>query len=227
MRQPSLIARARVSASPSAAGSACQEMHEPISHHMTGIRSWSPITARPVISARAAASASARAAACLSAGAGLGAGISLSAGIYVSAGGSLSAGAGLGEGISRGEGFWPGVADAVRSGVGIAGRVGAAVVPELGEPAVRLEPAVLPEPAGVLRLDLDLHVGPPVVASGVRRAAAGDLPRGQARALRYGRPLPACHSAAARIANTSGTITTFFLDHPHWRPNGVELGKEG
>jgi hypothetical protein len=39
MRQPASIARARVSASPSAAGSACQEMHEPISHHMTGIRS--------------------------------------------------------------------------------------------------------------------------------------------------------------------------------------------
>jgi len=39
MRQPAAIARARVSASPSAAGSACQEMHEPISHHMTGIRS--------------------------------------------------------------------------------------------------------------------------------------------------------------------------------------------
>ena len=39
MRQPALIARARVSASPSAAGSAWKEMHEPISHHMTGTRS--------------------------------------------------------------------------------------------------------------------------------------------------------------------------------------------
>ena len=39
MRQPAAIARARVSASPSAAGSACQETHEPISHHMIGIRS--------------------------------------------------------------------------------------------------------------------------------------------------------------------------------------------
>ena len=39
MRQPAAIARARVSASPRAAGSACQETHEPISHHMTGIRS--------------------------------------------------------------------------------------------------------------------------------------------------------------------------------------------
>ena len=39
MRQPAPIARARVPASPSAAVSACQEMHEPIWHHMTGIRS--------------------------------------------------------------------------------------------------------------------------------------------------------------------------------------------
>ena len=39
MRQPAAMARARVSASPSAAGSACQEMQEPISHHMIGIRS--------------------------------------------------------------------------------------------------------------------------------------------------------------------------------------------
>ena len=39
MRQPAAIARARLSASPSAVGSACQEMHEPISHHMIGIRS--------------------------------------------------------------------------------------------------------------------------------------------------------------------------------------------
>ena len=39
MRQPAPIARARVSASPSAAGWAYQEMHEPISHHMIGIRS--------------------------------------------------------------------------------------------------------------------------------------------------------------------------------------------
>jgi len=39
MRQPASIARARASASPSAAGSAYREMHELISHHMTGIRS--------------------------------------------------------------------------------------------------------------------------------------------------------------------------------------------
>jgi hypothetical protein len=38
MRQPALIARARASASPSAAGSVRQETHDPISHHMTGIR---------------------------------------------------------------------------------------------------------------------------------------------------------------------------------------------
>src|SRR5580693_2293580 len=39
IRQPAPIARARESASPSAAGSVYQEMHEPISHHMIGIRS--------------------------------------------------------------------------------------------------------------------------------------------------------------------------------------------
>ena len=39
MRQPAVIARARASASPSAAGSEFQEMQEPISHHMIGIRS--------------------------------------------------------------------------------------------------------------------------------------------------------------------------------------------
>jgi hypothetical protein len=38
MRQPALIARARASASPSAKGSPRQEMHDPISHHMIGIR---------------------------------------------------------------------------------------------------------------------------------------------------------------------------------------------
>ena len=39
MRQPARIARARASPSPSAPGSECQEMQEPISHHMIGIRS--------------------------------------------------------------------------------------------------------------------------------------------------------------------------------------------
>ena len=39
MRQPASIARARASPKPSAAGSAYQEMQEPISHHMIGIRS--------------------------------------------------------------------------------------------------------------------------------------------------------------------------------------------
>jgi len=38
-RQPAAMTRARMSASPSAAGSVCQEMHEPISHHMIGILS--------------------------------------------------------------------------------------------------------------------------------------------------------------------------------------------
>ncbi len=46
IRQPAWMARARLSASPSADGSACHEMQEPISHHMIGIRSSSPITAR-------------------------------------------------------------------------------------------------------------------------------------------------------------------------------------
>jgi len=54
IRQPALIARARLSASPSAARSACHEMQEPISHHAVGIRSSSPISARTVkASARA------------------------------------------------------------------------------------------------------------------------------------------------------------------------------
>ena len=39
MRQPARIARERASPSPSAPGSECQEMQEPISHHMIGIRS--------------------------------------------------------------------------------------------------------------------------------------------------------------------------------------------
>ena len=39
MRQPARIARARASPSPSAAGSENQEMQEPSSHHMMGIRS--------------------------------------------------------------------------------------------------------------------------------------------------------------------------------------------
>ena len=39
MRQPARIARARASPSPSAPGSECQEMQEPLSHHMIGIRS--------------------------------------------------------------------------------------------------------------------------------------------------------------------------------------------
>jgi len=54
IRQPALIARARLSASPSAARSACHEMQEPISHHVVGIRSSSPISGRTgKVSARA------------------------------------------------------------------------------------------------------------------------------------------------------------------------------
>ena len=54
IRQPALIARARLSASPSAERSACHEMQEPISHHVVGIRSSSPISARTgKVSARA------------------------------------------------------------------------------------------------------------------------------------------------------------------------------
>ena len=64
MHQPASIARARASPKPSAAGSACQEMQEPISHHMIGIRNSSPITARTVASAGSArAAGSARTAA--------------------------------------------------------------------------------------------------------------------------------------------------------------------
>jgi hypothetical protein len=44
----------------------------------------------------------------------------------------------------------------------IAGRVGAAIIPEFGEPAVRLEPVVLLERASIVWPDLDLHVGLPL-----------------------------------------------------------------
>jgi hypothetical protein len=56
-RQPAEIARARASASPSAAGSAWRPMQEPISHHAAGSRSWSPIAARCGFSAREMTSA--------------------------------------------------------------------------------------------------------------------------------------------------------------------------
>jgi hypothetical protein len=60
-------------------------------------------------------------------------------------------------------------ARASRLGVAWAGGFGIFAVPELGEPVVELKHA------GVLWLDLDLHVEPPV-EPGVSRAAASDMP---------------------------------------------------
>src|SRR5215475_15209915 len=48
-RHPAESARARMSASPSAAGLVWCEMHCASSHHTIGIRSWSPITARSAV----------------------------------------------------------------------------------------------------------------------------------------------------------------------------------
>jgi len=118
MRQPAPIARARVSASPSASRSEYQEIHEPISHH-------SPRGSR-------GAGLGLRAGLGLSAGAGLGAGLGLSARISVSPGAGLSAGASLGEDISLSESCLPGLVGAIRPGVPIARRLATAIVAELG-----------------------------------------------------------------------------------------------
>jgi len=53
-RHPAESARARMSASPSAAGLVWCEMHGAISHHTIGIRSWSPIRASPAVPGREA-----------------------------------------------------------------------------------------------------------------------------------------------------------------------------
>jgi hypothetical protein len=44
----------------------------------------------------------------------------------------------------------------------IAGRPGLAIVPELGEPAIHLEPVRLVEHAWIMWPDLDFHVAPPI-----------------------------------------------------------------
>ena len=80
----------------------------------------------------------------------------LSAGIGLSAGISLSAGIGLSEG------FGPGIIGAAWFGVGIAGRLGMAIVAEFGKPVAHLGPAVFLGHAAVVMADLDLHVRSPV-----------------------------------------------------------------
>jgi hypothetical protein len=53
-----------------------------------------------------------------------------------------------------------GMVVAHRLGVFVAHRVGAVIVPECGEPIACLAPVVVMEHVGVVRPDLDLHVGP-------------------------------------------------------------------
>jgi hypothetical protein len=82
----------------------------------------------------------------------------LSAGIGLSAGISLSAGIGLSPGIGLSEGFGPGIIGAACFGMGIAGRLGMAIVAEFGKPVAHLGPAVFLGHAAVVMADLDLHV---------------------------------------------------------------------
>ena len=126
------IARARMSASPSAAGSAWCPIQEPISHHATGRRSWSPIVARSGLGSRRVA-LSAR---CGGVGGGVISGVSARA---------LTSGAGLGDcggpaGRRRGGGLRPGAAIIGRFGEAVVGRSGGVVVPQFGEPVVGPEP---------------------------------------------------------------------------------------
>jgi hypothetical protein len=74
----------------------------------------------------------------------------LSAGIYLSASIYLS------------EGFRPGIIGAACFDVGIAGRLGMAIVAEFGKPVAHLGPAVFLGHAVVVMADLDLHVRSPV-----------------------------------------------------------------
>jgi hypothetical protein len=74
----------------------------------------------------------------------------------------LSAGVGLSTGIGLSEGFGPGIIGAACLGMGIAGRVGMAIVAEFGKPVAHLGPAVFLGHAGVVMADLDLHVRSPV-----------------------------------------------------------------
>ena len=84
------------------------------------------------------------------------------AGIGLGAGTGLRAGAGLGEGIGLSKESRPGIVGAVRFDVAIAGRLGAAIVAEFGEPVGHLGPAVFLVHASVVLPVLDFHVEPPV-----------------------------------------------------------------
>ena len=89
----------------------------------------------------------------------LSAGIGLSRGIGLSACIGLSAGS---AGIGLSEGFGPGIIGTACFGVGIAGRLGMAIVAEFGKPVAHLGPAVFLGHAAVVMADLDLHVRSPV-----------------------------------------------------------------
>jgi hypothetical protein len=73
-----------------------------------------------------------------------------------------SAGIGLSAGIDPSEGFGPGIIGAACFGVGIAGRLGTAIVAEFGKPVAHLRPVVFLGLAAVVLADLDPHVRSPV-----------------------------------------------------------------
>jgi hypothetical protein len=77
-------------------------------------------------------------------------GSSFRAGSSLRPGSSLRAGSSLRPGRSLGKNFWPHIAALRRLRVAIVGRVGVAIIPEGGEPAVRLEPFAVLERAGVV-----------------------------------------------------------------------------
>jgi hypothetical protein len=91
-------------------------------------------------------------------------GLSTAIGLSVRIGLSASIGpsARIGPSIGLSEGFGPGIIGAACFGVGIAGRLGLAIVAEFGKPVAHLGPVVFPGHAAVALADLDLHVRSPV-----------------------------------------------------------------